>query len=316
MGKISIKLEPEAQQLAVDELLSVRDFIRWGVGEFNLADLYFGHGHASAWDEAVFLVLHAINLAPDTDQRVLDARLTTPERKRVVELLAKRINTRKPAAYLVNEAWFAGLAFFVDERVIIPRSPIAELIEGGFDPWLTQLQVTRILDLCTGSGCMAIAAVKAFPDAIIDAVDLSRDALDVCAINVEQHNLGYQVRMIHSDLFDNLEDRTYDLIMSNPPYVSIEEWEGLPDEYKHEPKLALQTGQDSLAVVMRILREAGKHLTEDGILVVEVGNTAEALVEECPIVPFIWLQFERGGHGVFLLTAKQLKEHQAAFEEN
>lgn len=309
-----ITLDQSELEEAAQDCLTLRDCIRWGVSQFNRAELYFGHDHADAWDEAVFLALHAVHLSPKTDDRVLDARLTKRERQAVLSLLAKRVNKRLPAAYLVEEAWFAGMPFFVDQRVLIPRSPIAELIETGFAPWL-QTDVTHILDLCTGSGCIAIACANVFPHAIVDAVDIDRAALDVCAINVEQHNMVQQVRVIQSDLFMGLDVACphYQLIVSNPPYVSDEEWQSLPAEYKHEPSSALLADEDGLTLVKRILCDAGGYLTDDGILVVEVGNSADALIKAFPEVPFTWVEFERGGHGVFLLTAQQVKTHQAVF---
>jgi ribosomal protein L3 glutamine methyltransferase len=294
---------------AVNELRTLRDMIRWGVSQFNAADIYFGHGLDSAWDEAVFLALHAVHLPPNTDNKVLDARLTTQERRAVAELIARRVDERKPAAYLTQTAWFAGLPFYVDERVIIPRSPMAELIERGFDPWLERGELRRVLDLCTGCGCIAVACALAFPETKIDAVDISKEALEVAKINVERHGVEEQIRLIQTDLFSGLEFNSYDLIISNPPYVSLDEMRKLPQEYRHEPELALSGGEEGLDVIEKILSEAPNYLTSHGLLIAEVGSSAAALEQKFPELPFLWLEFERGGHGVFLITAEQLREY-------
>ena len=298
-----------------DSLLTLRDFIRWGASRFNEAGLFFGHGTDNALDESVVLVLHALHLPSDLPVQYLDARLTLDERERVLDLLTRRVEERLPAAYLTHDAVFAGLHFFVNENVLVPRSPIAELIETGFSPWLDENSVGRVLDLCTGSGCIAIGCAYAFPDASVDAVDISPAALDVARINVNRHHLEQRVEVIQSDLFEALKGRRYELIVSNPPYVSEAEMAELPDEYQREPALGLEAGFDGLDIVSTILREAAEHLEPDGILVVEVGNSVEALIERYPLVPFLWLDFERGGHGVFLLTADQLNEYQSEFVE-
>jgi ribosomal protein L3 glutamine methyltransferase len=298
-----------------DSLISIRDFVRWGASRFLEAGLFFGHGTDNAFDEAYYLVLHALHLTAEVPAGYLDARLTPAEKASVHEILKRRIDERVPAAYLTNDAVFAGLHFFVNENVLVPRSPIAELIEDGFSPWLDEDSVSRVLDLCTGSGCIGIACAYAFPDASVDAVDISEAALGVARINIERHNLEGRVEALRSDLFGGLRGRRYDLIVSNPPYVSLPEMDGLPDEYHQEPALGLEAGEEGLDIVARILREASDYLEPGGILVVEVGNSDHALAERYPDVPFLWLDFERGGHGVFMLTADQLNEYQTYFED-
>ncbi len=289
----------------MQDLVTIRDFIRWGASRFNQARLFFGHGTDNAWDEAVFLVLSAINLPPDTDARVLDARLTGDEKQRVAMFLERRINERLPAPYITGEAWFAGLPFHVDERVLIPRSPIAELVEHGFEPWLSD-EPGRILDLCAGSGCIGIACALVFPGARVDLADISGDALVVAQDNIDRHELAGRVHAIQSDLFSGLADARYDLIVSNPPYVDAEDFAGMPPEYRHEPELALVSGQDGLDFTRRLLREAPYHLEPHGVLIVEVGNSAGAFDAAFPEFPVTWLEFERGGHGVFVISREQL----------
>lgn len=293
-------------------LVTLRDAVRWAASRFAAAGLAFGHGTDNALDEAYALVSHVVALAPGVPEPYLDARLHPDERRRIVELAERRIASRKPLPYLTGEAWFAGLSFEVDERVLVPRSPIAELIEQGFQPWLVADPVTRVLDLCTGSGCIGIACAFAFPEAEVDLSDVSAEALDVARQNIARHGLGERVRPHRADVFDGLPPARYDLIVANPPYVDAADMAELPAEYRHEPRLGLAAGADGLDIVRRILAEAADWLSPQGLLVVEVGNSAPALQAAYPDLPFIWPEFERGGHGVFLLEAGALPAGRAA----
>ncbi len=293
---------------AIEELATIKDYIRYSISRFLDADVCFGHGIESPTQEAIELVLGALKLPQDLDSFFFDSAITTSERKAIIEMLQQRVVKRIPLAYLTNEAIFAGYSFYVDERVLVPRSPIAELIESGFQPWFCEREPTRILDLCTGSGCIAIACAYAFPDAQVDAIDISADAIEVAKINIEKHGAETLVHPIQSDLFKGVAGEKYDIIVSNPPYVDKRDMDALPEEFKHEPELGLAAGDDGLDIVHQILADAKQHINKDGILIVEVGNSQEALVEAYPQVPFYWLEFANGGHGVFLLTAQQINE--------
>ncbi len=283
------------------------ELIERGARRLARARLTYGHGTDNARDEAAALVLHAAGLSPYAGARLYSRRVGANSAQRARALVERRIAERIPAAYLTGRTWFAGLEMRVDSRVLIPRSPLAELIEQRFAPWIVAGHVRRVLDIGTGSGCIAIACAKAFPRARVDAADVSKDALAVARVNVRLHRLGRRVRLVMSDHFRGLARRRYDIIVSNPPYVSAREVAMLPPEYRHEPALALAAGRDGLESVHVILREAAHHLTPGGILVVEVGNTERAVRRAYPRLPFTWLHFERGGGGVFLLTAEQLR---------
>ena len=290
--------------------MTVGEALEAMTGRFEAAGLVFGHGVDNAWDEAVVLLLSVLGIPPDQAGRELLERVLSTRQAEAVEALARRrIEERLPAPYLTGEAWFCGLRFLVDRNALIPRSPIAELIEHAFSPWLPAgLAVRRILDIGTGSGCIAIACARAFPEAEVDAVDISQAALALTRRNIALHGLEGRVRAIESDIFSGIaEDRHYELIVSNPPYVSEQEMATLPDEYRHEPELGLVADEHGLALVRRILAGAVDRLPDDGLLVCEVGNSEQALVEAYPEIPFTWVEFARGGSGVFVLTADELR---------
>ena len=287
-----------------DALITLRDFIRYAASRFNAAGLSFTHGYDSALDEATFLVLHSLHLPHDLPPAYAGARLTADERALLHVRIAERLE-RRPLAYITGEAWFAGMAFKVTPGVLIPRSPIAELIESGFAPWLSETP-EHILDLCTGSGCIAIACAMRFPQAQIDATDISEEALTIARFNAQQHGVSERVEVLGSDLFGALRGRHYDLIVSNPPYVSVGEHAALAPEFGFEPALALVSGSDGLSVPLAILADAPNFLHEDGWLVLEVGASESALLQRLPDLPGTWADFERGGSGVLVLRAAEL----------
>jgi ribosomal protein L3 glutamine methyltransferase len=294
---------------AIEDLHTIQDMVRWATSRFNDAALYFGHGTDNAWDEAVSLVTQALHLphplVVQESGNLFASRLTKSEREKVAELVLKRVQTRMPLPYITNEAWFCGLPFYVDERVLIPRSPFAELIQNEFAPFL-ESSPSSILDMCTGGGCIAIALAHAYPDAQIDAVDISSDALEVADINIQEHGLSHRVYPIQSDLFASLTGQKYNLIVSNPPYVDAEDMADLPDEYHHEPELALAAGEDGLELVDIMLREAPTYLNDGGWLFVEVGNSEVHMNRRFPGLEVIWLEFENGGSGIFAVSKDTL----------
>lgn len=291
------------------ELASIIDFIRYGASRFSAAGLTFGHSHDNPIDEATHLVLASLHLPPDIPPAYGAGKLTTEERVRVLNLIERRIHERLPVAYLVGETWFAGIKFKSDQRALVPRSPIAELIESGFTPWLDGRHVERALDLCTGSGCIGIAMAGYHPHWHVDIVDISEDALSLARENVAFQHVGDRVEVIRSDLFASVAGRKYDLIVSNPPYVTEDEYAALPGEYSHEPKLGLTSGEDGLDICLRILDEAADHLTGDGLLIVEVGESEHALQALLPEVPFVWIEFKVGPMGVFAIERRDLIEY-------
>jgi ribosomal protein L3 glutamine methyltransferase len=289
------------------ELHTVRDWLRFTVSAFNEGELTFGHGSASAYDEAVYLILHTLHLPLDTLEPFLDAKLTLQEKAVLMALLKRRVEHKIPAAYLTREAWLGEFKFYVDERVIVPRSFIAELLRESLFPWVAEPEnTTSVLDLCTGSGCLAILAALAFPNAMVDAVDLSPDALQVARRNVDDYQLQDQVHLLQSDLFSELKGKQYDIIISNPPYVDAESVAALPAEYLHEPKLAPGSGSDGLDATREILKQAAKHLTPHGILIVEIGHNRDVLEAAYPDLPFTWLDVSAGDQFVFLLHRNDL----------
>lgn len=305
-------IETIAQDQVHNDLHSIKDYLRWAYSCFNRADIFYGHGQDNGWDEALQLVLSALHLPLDVPDDLFDGRLALSEKQAIIHLIKERLGRRVPVAYLTNSAWFCGLEFYVDERVLIPRSPIGELIQQGFGGLLKN-SPKRILDMCTGSGCIAIACAEQFPEAEVDAVDLSFEALDVAEFNIERHQLTHRVFPIQSDLFTQLPQDQYDLIVTNPPYVDQDDIEDMPEEFRHEPMLALEAGEDGLVLVKRILAQAGEYLTKNGVLICEVGNSMVHLIEQYPTVPFKWIEFKQGGDGVFALTKPQLDLFKALF---
>ena len=290
------------------ELLTLRDVLRWAVSRFNEAGLHFGHGTQDAFDEAAWLILHALHLPHDRLEPFLDARLTTAEKATLAALIARRVEERIPAAYLTRQAWLGDYPFYVDERVIVPRSHIAGLLlEDALAPWIDAERVHAALDLCTGSGCLAVLLGLTFPRAHVDAVDLSPEALEVARRNVADYGLEQRIELIHSDLFAGLDARAYDVIISNPPYVTARAMRALPAEYRHEPALALAAGEDGLDIIRRLVAEAGRHLRPGGILVVEVGDGRAAVEQSFPALDPVWLDGHDNGNGVFLLRQEALR---------
>ena len=293
----------------IEDLHTVRDYLRYASSRFSASTVFFGHGTDNVWDEAVQLVMRTLHLPLDNNTLFLDARLTREERQLILERIQRRIDDRVPLAYLLGEAWFMGMPWHVDERVLVPRSPIGELIENGFQPWLGDKPVERILDLCTGSGCIGIGAATIFEDACVDLSDISPDALAVAESNIDLHELRERVRTVQSDVFANISGQ-YDIIVSNPPYVDAEDLAGMPQEFHHEPALGLAAGNDGLDIAHRIIAGAAEHLTPGGLLVVEVGNSWVALDEAYPDLPFTWLDFSNGGDGVFAIAEQDLRQWQ------
>jgi len=292
---------------AVEELFTLRDWLRFTVSRFEESKVFYGHGTDNAYDEAAWLILAALHLPHDTLENFLDATITEPERKHLAHLIERRVTERVPTAYLVREAWLKGFKFYVDERVIVPRSFIAELLEEQLAPWIEYPEmVGSAADICTGSGCLGILLANAFPDAEIDVVDISPDAIAVANINIANYDLQDQVHAIQSDMFSALQGKTYDLIISNPPYVDAPSMAALPQEYRNEPQLALGSGTAGLDHTHTLLREAPKYLNEGGLLVVEIGHNRDALLEAYPDLAFTWLEVEAGNEFVFLLTKEQL----------
>ena len=292
------------------ELITIIDFIRYGASRFNAAGLNFGHSFDNALDESTQLVLHALHLPHDLGPAYGHAKLLADERVAVLALFERRIRERIPACYLTGEAWFAGLSFKSDPRALVPRSPIAELIEAGFEPWLGGREVHRVLDMCTGSGCIAIATAHYNPEWQVDGVDISAEALSLAQENKERLHAG-NVRLLASNLFNSLQGEVYDLIVTNPPYVTHAETDALPKEYAHEPELGLRAGDDGLDLALKIMRDAPAHLSPDGLLICEVGEAEHALAQLLPELPFAWVEFKVGQMGIFVLEREDLLAHHA-----
>lgn len=291
----------------VNELYTLRDWLRFAVSQFEASDIFFGHGTDNAYDEAVWLIMSALHLPHDTLNNFLDARLTTAERQKLAGFIDQRITQHKPTAYLVKEAWLQGFKFYVDERVIVPRSFIAELLSEDLSPWIEYPEmIESAADICTGSGCLGILLANSFPNAVIDVIDISPDAIDVANINISNYGLQDQITAIQSDMFSALEGKKYDLIISNPPYVDAPSMAELPAEYRNEPQLALGSGVAGLDHTHTILREAANYLNDDGLLIVEIGHNRDALLDAYPDLPFTWLEVSSGNEFVFLLTKSQL----------
>ena len=305
-----------ANRESLKGLLTIRDFIRWASSEFCRHELSFGHGFATALDEARYLTLHTLSLPPDWPDSYLDSVLTTLEREAVIDRLRERVTTRQPAAYLTRESWFCGLKFYVDERVLVPRSPIAELISAHFEPWVDSGRVHKILDLCTGSGCIAIASQYMFEDAAVFASDISPEALEVARINCREHDLERYLTLYESDLFDDIPAQKFDLIVCNPPYVDADDMGKLTEEFRFEPGIGLAAGEDGLSLVDRILQSAGDFLSGQGVMFIEVGNSQAAMMEKYEFLPMTWIDFELGGSGVCCIRGQDLRQQQAKIEQS
>jgi ribosomal protein L3 glutamine methyltransferase len=292
-----------------EALLTIRDWLRYSVSRLEVRGVFFGHGTDNAYDESVWLVMSALHLPLDTLDNFLDARITRDEAKHLVHLIERRVTERVPTAYLLREAWLKGFKFYVDERVIVPRSFIAELLEDGLAPWIEYPEmVESAADICTGSGCLGVLLAHAFPNATVDVVDISPDAIAVANINIKNYGLEEQITAVQSDMFSGLKGKKYDLIISNPPYVDAPAMSALPQEYRNEPQIALGSGDAGLDHTHILLKEAKKYLNDDGILVVEIGHNRDALLDAYPELPFTWLDVESGNEFVFLLTKEQLPD--------
>ncbi len=301
------QITPTLSTEAVEAFSTIRDILRWGVSQCEKAELYYGHGTDNAWDEVRSLIWQLLDLPFDLDDELFDAKLTRSEREDLISAITRRVNECLPVAYITNNAYFSGFPFYVDERVIVPRSPIGELIENRFEPWLKTDEPTRALDLCTGSGCIAIALAMTFDDIEVDAVDIDEDALAVAAINVEAYELEDRVHRIQSDLFESLpREHQYDFILANPPYVPRASFEALPEEYMAEPERAFVAGEEGLDCVIPILDQAAAYLKPDGFLILELGEAQEAFETRFPHFKGEWLAFENGGEGVFAISAQHL----------
>ena len=287
-------------------LSTIRDYLRYAMSRFGQSNVYYGHGTDNCWDEALRLVFPVLHLPGESDERILDATLTKNERQLLIRLIDTRVAERIPVPYITGEAYFANMRFIVDERVLIPRSPIAEMIENDFQPWLQTLP-SRVLDLCCGSGCIGLACA-AYLDADVCLADVSADALEVARKNIALHEMQDYAELCQSDLFDNVEGE-FDLIVSNPPYVDAEDLASMPAEYRHEPQLGLEAGEDGLVFAKKILEQSAEFLNDDGLLVMEIGNSWIQLEEAYPGVPFTWVEFERGGHGVLVMHKSELQKH-------
>ncbi len=300
--------------IKLHEINTINGLISYGAELFDTASLFYGHGTDNSVDEAAYIVLALTHNLPLNDESIFSEQITDADKKSIVDIFHRRVAEKIPAAYLIGEAWFAGWPFYVNEQVLVPRSPFAELIGDKFMPWVNIDKTSRILDLCTGSGCIGIACAMSFPNATVDLSDVSVAALNVAERNIERYELAGRVTAIQSNLFDNLEEKGYDLIVSNPPYVGHQELATLPDEFNKEPQLGLDGGVSGLDLVHKILHQAPSQLNDGGVLYVEVGNTDEALQQCYPEIPFLWQDFEYGGHGIFMLTKEQLLEYKSLFQ--